>query len=148
MNASDPQPIADSLSGADNESSELTSAELEPVTVHSPTHSHADLSHESHSHTSASHNHHHVHSQESLKRLVNRLSRIEGHIRGIKSMVQKSRPCPDVLVQIAAVRGALDRVARLILDEHLDECVGRAAQEGNIEEELAALKSALDRFLP
>ena len=63
-------------------------------------------------------------------------------------MVQESRPCPDVLVQIAAVRGALDRVARLILDEHLDECVGRAAQEGNIEEELAALKSALDRFLP
>ena len=91
---------------------------------------------------------HHIHSQESLKRLVNRLSRIEGHIRGIKTMVQESRPCPDVLVQLAAVRGALDRVARLILDEHLDECVSRAAQEGNIEEELAALKSALDRFLP
>ncbi|NET09332.1 MAG: metal-sensitive transcriptional regulator [Merismopedia sp. SIO2A8] len=98
---------------------------------------------ESHSHDG----HPHVHNEESLKRVVNRLSRIEGHIRGIKTMVQDSRPCPDVLVQIAAVRGALDRVARLILDEHLDECVGRAAQEGNIEQELHALKSALDRFL-
>jgi len=79
---------------------------------------------------------------------VNRLSRIEGHIRGIKTMVQESRACPDVLVQIAAVRGALDRVARLILDEHLTECIGRAAKEGNIEVELEELKSALDRFLP
>ena len=95
-----------------------------------------------------SHGHFHVHSEESLKRIVNRLSRVEGHIRGIKTMVQESRPCPDVLVQIAAVRGALDRIARLILDEHLDECVSRAAQEGNIEEELDALKTALDRFLP
>ncbi len=63
-------------------------------------------------------------------------------------MVQESRPCPDVLIQIAAVRGAIDRVARLILDEHLTECVARAAQAGNIEMELEELKAALDRFLP
>jgi CsoR family transcriptional regulator, copper-sensing transcriptional repressor len=93
-------------------------------------------------------NHPHIHSEESLRRIVNRLSRIEGHIRGIKVMVQESRPCPDVLVQIAAVRGALDRVARIILDEHLTECVGRAAKEGNIEVEIEELKAALDRFLP
>lgn len=92
--------------------------------------------------------HPHVHSEESLRSLVNRLSRIEGHIRGIKTMVQESRPCPDVLVQIAAVRGALDRVARMILDEHLTECIARAAQEGNIEVEIKELKAALDRFLP
>ncbi|MFB2836959.1 metal-sensing transcriptional repressor [Floridanema evergladense] len=92
--------------------------------------------------------HHHVHSEESLRRIVNRLSRIEGHIRGIKSMVQESRSCPDVLVQIAAVRGALDRVARMILDEHLTDCIGRAAKEGNIEAEIEELKAALDRFLP
>lgn len=92
--------------------------------------------------------HGHVHSEASLRQIVNRLSRIEGHIRGIKSMVQESRPCPDVLIQIAAVRGALDRVARLILDAHLTECVARAAQEGNIEIELQELKAALDRFLP
>lgn len=121
------------------------------------THSHASESstvnslgesfhfHDSESATAA---HPHVHSEESLRRIVNRLSRIEGHIRGIKTMVQESRPCPEVLVQIAAVRGALNRVSRIILDEHLTECVGRAASEGNIEEELEELKSALDRFLP
>jgi DNA-binding FrmR family transcriptional regulator len=92
--------------------------------------------------------HPHVHSEESLRRIVNRLSRIEGHIRGIKTMVQESRPCPEVLLQIAAVRGALDRVARIVLDEHLSECIGRAAQEGNIEVEIEELKAALDRFLP
>jgi CsoR family transcriptional regulator, copper-sensing transcriptional repressor len=52
-----------------------------------------------------------------------------------------------VLVQIAAVRGALDRVARIILDEHLTECVARAAEAGNIDVEIAQLKAALDRFL-
>lgn len=92
--------------------------------------------------------HTHVHDPESLQRILNRFARIEGHIRGIKTMIQDSRPCPDVLVQIAAVRGALDRVARIILDEHLSECVTRASQEGNIEAEIEELKAALDRFLP
>jgi DNA-binding FrmR family transcriptional regulator len=90
----------------------------------------------------------HIHSEASLRQIVNRLSRIEGHVRGIKTMVIGSRPCPEVLMQIAAVRGAIDRVARIILDEHLSECVARAAQEGNIDTEIEELKAALDRFLP
>lgn len=104
---------------------------------------------ESHSHppdVAPHHSHPHHHTEESLRAIVNRLARIEGHVRGIKTMVQESRPCPEVLIQIAAVRGALDRVARLILDEHLNECVTRAAQEGRIDQELAELKAALDRF--
>ncbi|MDY7023303.1 MAG: metal-sensitive transcriptional regulator [Cyanobacteriota bacterium] len=108
-------------------------------------HSHQDK------HTQNGHKHQghsHVHNEESLRRIVNRLSRIEGHIRGVKRMVSESEPCPDVLVQIAAIRGALDRVARIILDEHLSECVARAAKEGNIEDEIEQLKSALDRFIP
>jgi CsoR family transcriptional regulator, copper-sensing transcriptional repressor len=106
----------------------------------------ADLACEHHHADGSSHSH--VHSEESLRRIVNRLSRIEGHIRGIKGMLQDSKPCPDVLVQIAAVRGALDRVSRMILDEHLTECIARAAKEGNIETEIEELKKALDRFLP
>lgn len=105
-----------------------------------------EVHHHTHQHQYPIHNH--VHSEESLRKIVNRLSRIEGHIRGIKSMVQQNSPCPDVLLQIAAVRGALDRVARIVLDEHLTECIGRAAQEGDIEVELEQLKAALDRFLP
>ncbi len=90
----------------------------------------------------------HVHSEESLRKIINRFSRMEGHIRGIKTMLEEGRPCPEVLVQIAAVRGALNKVARIILDEHLSECIARAAQEGNIEVEIEELKAALDRFLP
>jgi DNA-binding FrmR family transcriptional regulator len=90
----------------------------------------------------------HVHDEASLKQIINRLSRIEGHIRGVKTMVQESRPCPEVLIQIAAIRGAIDRVARIILDEHLEDCLIRAAKEGNIEVEIKELKAALDRFLP
>ncbi len=101
-----------------------------------------------HTHGAGKSAHPHVHSEESLRRIVNRLSRIEGHVRGIKTMVQQSTPCPDVLLQIAAVRGALDRVARIVLDEHLTECIARAAQEGNIDVEIKQLKAALDRFLP
>jgi DNA-binding FrmR family transcriptional regulator len=89
-----------------------------------------------------------VHSEASRKQILNRLSRLEGHIRGIKTMVQDNRPCPEVLIQVAAVRGALDRVSRIILDEHLTECIARAAKEGNIEMEIEELKAALDRFLP
>ncbi|WP_427160853.1 metal-sensing transcriptional repressor [Aliinostoc sp. HNIBRCY26] len=92
--------------------------------------------------------HSHIHSEESLRRIVNRLSRIEGHIRGIKTMVQQNSPCPDVLLQIAAVRGALDKVARIVLDEHLTDCIARAAKEGDIELEIKQLKAALDRFMP
>ena len=107
-----------------------------------------DHHHVGHSSESEQSTHPHVHSEESLRKIVNRLSRVEGHIRGIKSMIQESQPCPDVLVQIAAVRGALDRVARMILDEHLTECIARAAKQGNIETEIEELKAALDRFLP
>ncbi|TAD78911.1 MAG: hypothetical protein EA001_06015 [Oscillatoriales cyanobacterium] len=92
--------------------------------------------------------HHHHHSPDATRKIVNRLSRIEGHVRGIKAMVQDDRDCPEVLIQLAAVRGAIDRVARAILDEHLSECISRAAREGDIEKELAELKEALDRFLP
>ncbi|MCY7286009.1 MAG: metal-sensing transcriptional repressor [Cyanobacteria bacterium CAN_BIN43] len=114
---------------------------LEPSHAHDHAHDH-DSDHE------PSDQHPHVHSEASRKQILNRLSRLEGHIRGIKTMVQDNRPCPEVLIQVAAVRGALDRVSRIILDEHLTECIARAAKEGNIEVEIEELKAALDRFLP
>ncbi len=107
-----------------------------------------DIINEEHNHNHTHLVHPHVHSEESLRKIVNRLSRIEGHVRGIKTMVQQNSPCPDVLLQIAAVRGAIDKVARIVLDEHLTECVARAAKDGNIDAEMEELKAALDRFLP
>lgn len=117
--------------------------------LHPEDHHPEDLS-EEHSHSEANPEvHSHIHDEASLRRLVNRLSRIEGHIRGIKTMVQEHRPCPEVLTQVAAVRGALDKVARTILDDHLTECVVRAAKEGDsakIDYEIAQLRSALKQF--
>lgn len=95
------------------------------------------------------HPHPHIHDEASVRRLINRLSRIEGHIRGIKTMIQEHRPCPEVLTQVAAVRGALDKVARTILDEHLTECVAQAAKQGDpakVDQEIAQLRSALKQF--
>jgi DNA-binding FrmR family transcriptional regulator len=145
------------MAGSTNPLTPLTSSALssfmtttDPSSARSPSTDSEAIAHSHpHSHDDSGHSRHpHIHDEESLKRIVNRISRIEGHIRGVKMMVQESRPCPDVLVQIAAIRGALDRVARIILDEHLTECVGRAAREGNIDVEIEELKSALDRFLP
>jgi DNA-binding FrmR family transcriptional regulator len=123
----------------------MTASELprSPESFHNRDHAHDhNPAHE------APDSHPHVHSEASRKQILNRLSRLEGHIRGIKTMVQNDRPCPEVLIQIAAVRGALDRVSRIILDEHLTQCIARAAKEGNIEMEIEELKAALDRFLP
>ncbi|OKH47944.1 hypothetical protein NIES2101_23025 [Calothrix sp. HK-06] len=125
----EPLPVSDSLKNVSDSSS-------------------LKIEHDEHDHSHNHSAHPHVHSEESLRRIVNRLSRIEGHVRGIKTMVQQNSPCPDVLLQIAAVRGALDRVARIVLDEHLSECISRASKEGNIEIEIEQLKAALDRFLP
>ncbi|OUL23554.1 metal-sensing transcriptional repressor [Nostoc sp. 106C] len=89
----------------------------------------------------------HSYSEASVKDLMKRLSRIEGHIRGVKNMVENSRPCPDVLIQIAAVRGAVQQVGRIILDEYLKESVARTTQQGDVKTEIEALKTVLDRFL-
>jgi CsoR family transcriptional regulator, copper-sensing transcriptional repressor len=90
----------------------------------------------------------HVHNEESSRQIINRLSRIEGHVRGIKTMVNEHRPCPEVLNQIAAVKGAISSVAKIILEEHLEECLIRAVDQGNLEAEIKELKNALNRFLP
>lgn len=88
----------------------------------------------------------HIHNEESLKRIINRLSRIEGHVRGIKTMVKENRPCPEVLNQVAAVKGAISGVAKIILEEHLEECLIRAVNQGNLEKEIKELKDALNLF--
>ena len=91
---------------------------------------------------------HHIHDEVSLRQITNRLSRIEGHVRGIKTMVNEHRPCPEVLNQIAAVKGAISSVAKIILEDHLEECLVRAVKQGNLEAEIKELKEALNRFIP
>jgi len=89
------------------------------------------------------HSHHHEHHQS----VVNRLARIEGHVRAVKRMVEADTPCPNVLVQIAAVRSALNHVGRIILEDHLKSCMVTAVQQGNFEQSLLDLQNSLDKFI-
>ncbi|MBT1167119.1 metal-sensitive transcriptional regulator [Bifidobacterium simiarum] len=67
---------------------------------------------------------------EDQKRIIARLSRIEGQIRGIKQMAQDGEYCIDILTQISAANSALKSVALILLDDHLNHCVRQAAAEG------------------
>ncbi len=59
-------------------------------------------------------------------KLLNRLSRIEGQVRGVARMVEEDRYCIDVLTQIGAARAALDKVALGLLDDHARHCIAEA----------------------
>ena len=83
-------------------------------------------------------------------KLLNRLSRIEGQVRGIARMVDEDRYCIDVLTQLQAVRAALRRVESEILKDHLDHCVTAALVDGDEAErraKAAELIAVLDRAL-
>ncbi|HSV49015.1 MAG TPA: metal-sensing transcriptional repressor [Candidatus Acidoferrales bacterium] len=81
------------------------------------------------------------------KEVINRLSRIEGHVRGLKKMVEEDKDCPDVLLQVAAVRAALNQVGRILLEDHMESCVVEAAKEGKGEKAIEDLKAALMKFM-
>ncbi len=73
------------------------------------------------------------HSQEMKSSLVNRLSRIEGQIRGVKGLIEKDVYCDDVLNQIAAIQSALNGVGKLLLEGHMKSCVVERILEGDNE---------------
>ena len=70
-------------------------------------------------------------SEEEKRALINRLSRIEGQIRGIRAMVEKDAYCPDVLTQTSAASAALTGFARVLLSEHIRTCVVEDVRHGN-----------------
>ena len=78
--------------------------------------------------------------------MINRLSRIEGQIRGIKGMVEKSAYCPEILIQCSAVTAAMNAFNRELLASHIRSCVLddiRAGREGTIDELLATLQKLM-----
>lgn len=80
------------------------------------------------------------------KRLIHRLSRIEGQIRGIRGMVERSAYCPDILAQVAAANAALNAFSRELLAEHIKTCVAQDIRAGNdetIDELLATLRKLM-----
>ena len=88
-----------------------------------------------------------MHSHIHTKNVINRLSRIEGHVRSIKEMVDSGRDCSEILIQIAAVQSALQQTGKLILEEHLERCISEAVQDGDQKEPLDKFKDALAKFI-
>jgi len=99
--------------------------------------------HDHHDYHEHAHNHNHKH----RKQVVNRLARIEGHVRAIKEMAAEGRDCPDILLQIAAVRKALDNTAKVLFSDHMESCLVDAVHQGNESKVIGDLKKALDNFL-
>ena len=72
---------------------------------------------------------------DSKSKLANRLSRIEGQVRGVSRMVEEDRYCIDILTQVQAVRAALARVETELVKDHLDHCIEGAIVSGDAEEQ-------------
>ncbi len=85
-------------------------------------------------------------SDEEYTRLINRLSRIEGQVRGIKGMVERNAYCTDIMVQVAAVNAALNSFNKELLAEHIKTCVADNIRSGNdeiIDELVATLQKLM-----
>jgi DNA-binding FrmR family transcriptional regulator len=92
----------------------------------------------------ASMSHDHIH--ENQKAVVNRLSRAIGHLEKVKRMVEEGSDCSEVLVQLAAVRSALDNTGKVILKDHIHHCMVDAVSAGD-EKAIDSLCEAVDKFM-
>ena len=81
------------------------------------------------------------------KDLLNRLSRIEGPVRGLKAMVQDARYCPDILVQVSAVQSALNGFCKVLLSNHIKTCVVDDIKNGNEETAVAELCETIKKMM-
>ena len=106
---------------------------------HDHNHDHAYL----HAH-GIPHSHGHVH--ENQKAVVNRLSRAIGHLEKAKRMVEEGYDCSEVLVQLAAVRSALDNTGKVILKDHMRHCMVDAVAAGD-QEAINDLIAAIDKLI-
>lgn len=84
--------------------------------------------------------------EKEYKDLINRLSRIEGQIRGIKGMVERDAYCTDILTQVAAVNAALNSFNKVLLANHIKSCVTRDIKEGK-EETVDELVGVLQKLM-
>ena len=71
--------------------------------------------------------------EKEYKDLINRLSRIEGQVRGVKGMLQKDAYCADILVQVSAINSALNSFNKVLLSNHIHTCVAEDIRNGKDE---------------
>jgi len=77
---------------------------------------------------------------------LGRLRRIEGQVQGIQRMVEEDKACVDILLQLAAVQGAVEQVQKLLLGQHLESCVAEAMRSGNARDRQRKMDELLEVF--
>lgn len=92
------------------------------------------------------HRHHHHHSEEHRREVSNRLARAIGHLQKVKQMVDDDEDCSDVLVQLAAVKSAINNTGKVILKDHMEHCIVHAVEDGDTDM-IAELNAAIDKFM-
>ena len=113
-------------------------------TVYEHTHHEHVHSHEhAHSH---GHDHGHGHVHTNTKAVLNRLSRAIGHLESIKRMVEDGSDCSEVLIQLSAVKSAMNNTGKVILKDHIEHCMVDAVESGD-HKAIEELTEAIDRFM-
>lgn len=92
------------------------------------------------------HKHHHHHSEEHKREVSNRLARAIGHLQKVKKMVEDDEDCSDVLIQLAAVKSAINNTGKVILKDHMEHCIVHAVEDGDTEM-IDELNAAIDKFM-
>lgn len=119
----------------------------EDGTVYTHTHEHGASGEHVHVHGGADgHSHSHTHTHENTKAVLNRLSRVIGHIQSIRRMVEEGRDCSEVLIQLSAVRAAINNTGKVILQDHIEHCLVDAIESGDMQA-VEELNKAIDRFI-
>jgi DNA-binding FrmR family transcriptional regulator len=99
---------------------------------HSPDHN-GEHEH-SHGHSREhEHSHAHTHTHNHTKQVLDRLARAIGHLTSVRRMVEEGRDCSEVLIQLAAVRSAINGTCKVILKDHLDHCIVDAVNTGDMD---------------
>ena len=112
-----------------------------------PEHSHDHMEDHAYLHAHGiAHTHSHGHVHENQKAVLNRLSRAIGHLEKVKRMVEEGHDCSEVLIQLAAVRSALDSTGKVILKDHLRHCIVDAVAVGDTAS-IDDLCEAIDKFV-
>ena len=88
----------------------------------------------------------HTHTHEHTKAVINRLSSAIGHLESVKKMVEEGKDCSEVLIQLAAVKSAVNNTGKLILKDHIEHCIVHAI-ENDDKEAIEQLSVAIDRFM-
>lgn len=107
------------------------------------THSHASDAAHSHDDGNA---HPHKHHHENTKAVINRMNRAIGHMEAVRNMIEDGRDCSEVLIQIAAVRSAINNIGKIILEDHINHCLVDAIETGD-DQVLKDLNDAIDKFI-